>query len=316
MGGEYKVWISTDAAFSNRYTKTDNFKLNGSNPPPGTGKIAILKFYDANANGVRDQDSYGNYTEPAITGWKVDLLGYPSALTAAEYNNLAVAGGVSYTAREYQPVGTNWYSTTPSPISTTPSYLNQSTVALSPSHLSETVEFGNVCTGAGGGYTLGFWSNKNGAAAINKAGSGILTGLNSLKLVDALGKDVDFYQFDQLTSQLNKWLLNGSATNMAYMLSVQYAAMYLNMHANPVKNVSPSAMIYAAGVPGANIAGFATVQMVMDAAESSLAGSPVTLAGNPNRPVQEAIKNALDMANNNRTFVQPAACSFQFPATL
>jgi hypothetical protein len=36
---------------------------------------------------------------------------------------------------------------------------------------TKTVEFGNVCLGAGGGLTLGYWSNKNGQATMNDGGT-------------------------------------------------------------------------------------------------------------------------------------------------
>jgi len=38
----------------------------------------------------------------------------------------------------------------------------------------------------------------------------------------------------------------------------------------------------------------------------------LTLSGNPYRSYQERLKNALDNANNNRSFVQPAPCPFSF----
>ncbi|MGZ5526863.1 MAG: hypothetical protein ACXWFF_17805 [Methylomonas sp.] len=304
-GGEYKVWISTDSSFSNQYTKTDNFKVKGpGRPEDPRGTIKIVKFYDTNANGKRDEG------EPAIYGWQVDLMGFPVKWTPAEYLNLAVIGGQTYTAREYQPVQSNWYATTPMPISTSPSYLNQATVALDPDHRYQTVEFGNVCTGAGGGLTIGFWSNKNGLAAMKAPNSvNILAGLRALKLVDAQGKDFDPWQYDD---QIRTWLLGATAQNMAYMLSAQLAAMYLNVNANPGTHVDPNAMIYAAGVPGANVAGFASVGTVMAAAQASLLKSPYTPAGSIYRAEQESIKNALDMANNNRTFVMPSQCTFSF----
>lgn len=313
-GGEYKVWISTDRAFSNQYTKTDNFKVKGpGRPDDPRGTITITKFYDANANGIKDAG------ELPLSGWQVDLMGYPVKWTPAAYLNLAIVGGQSYTAREYQPVQNNWYATWPMPNSTSPTYLDQQTVTLDPDHTSRNVDFGNVCTGAGGGLTLGFWSNKNGQAAINAAKNRVPSfdsylGLQGLKLVDASGQNFDPYQFDQLRA----WLLGGTAKNMAYMLSVQYAAMYLNIHANPGTPVDPNAMIYAAGSPSANMAGFAKVQQVMADAEAALsaANGQYTPAGSPNRAVQESIKNALDMANNNRTFVQPSACTFSFAPLL
>lgn len=43
--GEYKVWINTDPTFSNRYTKTDNFKVKGpGRPEDPRGNIKIVKF--------------------------------------------------------------------------------------------------------------------------------------------------------------------------------------------------------------------------------------------------------------------------------
>lgn len=306
-GGEYKVWISTSPTFDNRFSKTDNFKVKGSTRPEDpTGTINIKKFYDADTDGKMGEN------EPYLTGWRVDLLGYAIQGTPATYTGLPVVGGQTYTAREYQAQQSNWLSTWPIPSSATPLYLNQETVSLSAAKPLVNVLFGNVCTGAGGGYTLGFWSNKNGQEAINqkiKALVDIFAGLVSLNLVDATGNDFDPRQHDQFRA----WLLGGNAVNMSYMLSVQHAAMYLNMYANPGTAVNPEALIYAPGVPGANDAGFATVATVMNAAANALESYPYTPAGHAQRTVLEAIKNALDMANNNRSFVKPTPCVYTFP---
>ena len=61
-GGEYKIWISPDAQFAQQ--KTDNFKVNAQ--IPDEGEIDVIKFYDANANGIND-------AEEQITGWKVRI---------------------------------------------------------------------------------------------------------------------------------------------------------------------------------------------------------------------------------------------------
>jgi hypothetical protein len=45
-------------------------------------------------------------------------------------------------------------------------------------------------------------------------------------------------------------------------------------------------------------------------AELTLHGTAV--AGDSWRSYQEALKNALDKANNNQTFVQPTPCAFTF----
>jgi hypothetical protein len=54
-GGEYKVWVGSEASFVNDSTKTDNFKVKASSggiPPRAT--LRMRKYYDANANGVND----------------------------------------------------------------------------------------------------------------------------------------------------------------------------------------------------------------------------------------------------------------------
>src|SRR5215216_5820389 len=52
-GGEYKVWVSTVSTFDPNSSKTDNFKIQ-ENPFPPQGLLEVIKFYDANANGVFD----------------------------------------------------------------------------------------------------------------------------------------------------------------------------------------------------------------------------------------------------------------------
>jgi hypothetical protein len=97
---------------------------------------------------------------------------------------------------------------------------------------------------------------------------------------------------------------------MAYMLSAQLAAMELNVrHAF----VNQSALIYAPGTTSANANGFASVASIMAEANTSLGLNVTVLSGNSVRPYQEALKNALDTANNNATFVQSGPCAFTSP---
>ena len=167
---------------------------------------------------------------------------------------------------------------------------------------NKTVEFGNLCLGTGGGLTLGFWSNKNGHALF---GSDDLALMVSLNLRNANGSDFDPSGY----SAFRTWLLAATATNMAYMLSAQLAAMELNVFNSKVIG---SALIYAPGTNSANALGFATVNAVMAEANAELGSHGLTLAGGPYRAYQEALKNALDRANNNKTFVQPTPCPFTF----
>lgn len=92
---------------------------------------------------------------------------------------------------------------------------------------------------------------------------------------------------------------------MAYLLSAQLAAMKLNVMASFVDG---HALIYASGTTSANAAGFATVNAVMNKADTELGLHGSTPSGSDRRAYQEALKNALDKVNNNMNFVQPGPC--------
>jgi hypothetical protein len=153
--------------------------------------------------------------------------------------------------------------------------------------------FGNVCTGAAGGLTLGFWSNKNGQK---------LFGSDDLALM-ANGSDFDPASY----TAFRNWLLNAKATNMAYMLSAQLAAMELNVLNG---KVSGGSLVYAPGATGANSSGFISITNLMAEANTELGLHGLTKSGSPYRAYQEALKTALDRANNNLNFVQsgPGSC--------
>jgi hypothetical protein len=176
---------------------------------------------------------------------------------------------------------TGWFNTDPADGSRTKS-------ATVVANGTATLYFGNVCVGqARGGLTLGFWSNKNGQALI---GSDDLTQLRDLNLRGPSGADFDPTNY----AAFRTWLLNGNAVDMAYMLSVQLAAMKMNVYNGKVVG---TALIYAPGTTSANSLGFATVNDVIAEANASLGSYP------GDRAYQEALKNALDNANNNRNFV-------------
>lgn len=287
-GGEYKVWVSTDSTFTNSLTKTDNFKVKNEGEcepecgPPPQGTLNVLKFYDANANGVNDDGQ-------EIVGWQFNI--HDGINWNRETPISMVLAEDEYTVTEGTPVQTNWKHTTKNPVVV--NLLNGD---------NQTVEFGNLCVGAGGGLTLGFWSNKNGEKLF---GSDDLALMVKLNLVEGKGKAFDPANYKAFRT----WLLNATATNMAYMLSAQLAAMELN-----VLNgfVNEGALIYAPGTLSANKLGFATVGAVMTEANTSLGLNGLVLSGNPERAYQEALKNALDNANNNLTFVQGEPCQFSF----
>lgn len=283
-GGEYKVWVSRVATFDNDSTKTDNFKVkSGGGGVQEEATLNVLKFYDANADGSKDDD------EVYLDGWKVRIT---DGIDIDRYTPVhVVVEPDDYTVSEYMPVESGWMSTTATSFA----------VSLSDGD-DKTVEFGNLCLGAGGGRTLGFWSNRNGQALFGADDLTLMVGLN---LRNADGTDFDPASYAAFRS----WLLSATATNMAYMLSAQLAAMELN-----VLNgfVSASALIYAPGTNSANALGFAKVGKVMNEANGELGLHGLTLSGSPYRDYQEALKRALDKANNNLNFVQSEPCPFTF----
>jgi hypothetical protein len=97
---------------------------------------------------------------------------------------------------------------------------------------------------------------------------------------------------------------------MAYMLSAQLAAMELNVNNG---KVSGGSIIYAPGTTSANSFGFASVSAVMAEANTELGLHGYVVASGPTRTYQEALKNALDKANNNLNFVQSGPCAFTSP---
>jgi hypothetical protein len=88
---------------------------------------------------------------------------------------------------------------------------------------------------------------------------------------------------------------------MNYMLSVQLAAMKLNVEAG---FVDPTQLVYAPGVTSTS--DYVSIGFLMDKANTALA----TTAGG--RAYKEVLKNALDGANNNTNFVQRRPCTFRF----
>ena len=277
------------------FSKSDNFKIRAVECAPedencsDLGEINGIKWYDLDTDGVKDA------TEVVIVGWRVDSSAPSTAYTDVNgvYHLLGVAN-TQYTITEVFP-NVTWLPTTPtSGIVTT----DNTGTAAGP-------DFGNVCLGAGGGMTLGFWSNKNGQKLFEADDLALMVSLN---LRNGAGADFNPASY----AQFRNWLLSPNATSMAYMLSAQLAAMELNVLNGKVNG---SALIYAPGTTSANGAGFATVNAIMAEANTSLGTYGFTPAGHAERAHQEALKNALDNANNNKNFVQagPEACPFVTP---
>lgn len=292
-GGEYKVWVSSVGTFDNSSTKTDNFKIR-SGPSIVFPILCIDKFYDANVDGIK------NNGEVSITGWKFDITFGSSDLVryTGPTGTCTTLDEGTYQIFEANPIATSWQHTTATHVEVT---------LAAGDHI--TVEFGNVCLGAGGGLTLGFWSNKNGQALLT---TGDFTALTALHLRNANGTDRDFTSsLATNKTALKNWLLNATATNMAYMLSAQLATMKLNVLHN---FVSGSSLVYAYGCGNTGAGNnYITITDLIAAADAALGADGSTPSGDePNRTTQTCLKNALDDANNNRNFVEATPCAFSF----
>jgi len=291
-GGGYKVWVSSDASFQGGNSKTDTFQIATSKRGCPMGTICVDKFYDANANGIQDSG------EVLIDGWRFEITSDSLDLIRFTPSCVIVASG-TYHVIESTPLETNWVHTTSTDVE----------VVLQKME-TQTVTFGNLCLGEGGGRTIGFWGNKNGLALLTDADFAALTDLH---LRNQDGSDRDFTS-DLATNKtdLDNWLQGANAVNMSYMLSAQLTAMTLN-----VRNgfVSGSALVQAIGCGNTGVDNnFITIDDLLAAAEDALAADPdgQSLVGDDNRPLQECLKDALDDANNNLNFVQSEPCSFTF----
>jgi hypothetical protein len=288
--------------------KYDAFKVQAGGGVKPFGVVSGMKYYDANTNGQWDSG------EPGISGWLIDFTdGVSGTLTTDSSGMFSVTlNPAKYTFAE-RVAGSPWMQTgnlvdqslTTGGATVTLNVDKSYTVELVDNSTASGLYFGNVCLGAGGGHTLGFWSNKNGQKIMNSDPS-VFAFLSSLNLRKADGTNFDPPDY----STFRTWLLNASATNMAYMLSAQLAAMELNVR---YRFVNGNALIYAPGTNRANANGFATVNDVMAEANTELGVHGTAYSGDAWRSYQEALKTALDNANNNLTFVQPGPSSCPAP---
>ena len=267
-------------------------------------EVSGLKYYDANLNGQHDAGEVG------IANWPIDFQNGVSGTVSTIANGtftMALVPDV-YTFQE-QVANAPWIQTG----NTVDQSLPASAADLLNFIYTVTVDqdditglnFGNVCVGAGGGHTLGFWSNQNGKTKMNDGG----TLAPELALLAARNlRNANGTNFDPTTyAQFRTWLLSASATNMAYMLSAQMAAMELNVEGGFVNS---SALILAPGTNSANALGFATVGAILTEANTELGLHGLVLSGSAFRTYQTALKNALDNANNNLLYLQagPSTC--------
>ncbi len=305
QGGVYILAICQVGATKPSQCKYDAFRIRSPDGPGGGGNpfgvVSGQKYYDANADGDLDPGEVG------IANWPINYVDGVSGTVLTDSDGTFSLTMLPDTYRfSEQPGVSPWMQTGNLENQSVGATLNPdksyTAVVVAGSSISG-LNFGNLCIGRGGGLTLGFWSNKNGQALI---GADDLALLNALNLRDAAGAHFNPANY----SAFRTWLLNANATNMAYMLSAQLAAMQLNVHNG---FVTGSSLIYAPRSTSANANGFATVNEVMAEANNSLGANGNTVASGATRLYQEALKNALDTANNNLTFVQPSPSTCPAP---
>lgn len=271
-----------------------------------TNSLHISKFYDVNVNGEKDVE------EPFIANWLVEVAEFEgetdvittssTTLTTAWFDD--IEGDVLVSEAQED----NWVPTNQEvpPILITV-FDSDATVTVA-SNTRVTIDgetivlFGNVCLGEGGGHSKGFWGNKHGQALIDQDDLDALNDDHPLVNDDGIYLSVIDVDFFDSPSDVKNWLKEARAKNMAYMLSAQLATMQLNVN----HGVDDQAFVYAPGiVDGEN---FLTIQKLMDEADIALDANPDTTSPSDDRDHQEAIKDALDDANNDLIFVQPEIC--------
>ena len=265
------------------------------------GSITVCKYYDNNANGSQDAG------ETNLTGWPFCINpldgGIPALVTqltanggCATWSNLTTPG--DYVVTEADANESNWHHS-----------MGGTSMIMLASGGTETHSFGNYCLSPSGGLTLGFWSNKNGNKLLtgNANGTGttllpaVVTLLNSCALfITRTGHSIPS---TAPTPQFRTWLLGATATNMAYMLSAQWAALKLDVNFGFVDGNA------------FDLCSHMTVNNLILAACDSMTGpgNQLTLAGNPSRPGQEMLKNCIDKINNNGDVVPTTPCPYTFP---
>ena len=262
-------------------------------PTPCTASIQACKYYDFNANATRDNGEV--------------LLAWPFCLTSLTDPNFSPVQQTSSdgSCTTFGNLGPGTYVVTEGTATGFFGTTNSSTITIDSCGQTKIVNFGNYCTVPSGGLTMGFWSNKNGNKLITSDGATTGTGknlkpdvvtlLNGCSLANANGSVHTFFATNGYADFRN-WLLSANATNMAYMLSAQLAALKLNVYFNKTDG-------------GAfDLCSSMTVNGLISTACDQLAMDGNTVAGNPTRVAQEMLKNCIDAINNGGPVVPVTPC--------
>jgi len=280
-----------------------NLENNLASASVSIGALDLSKFYDA------DLDGQWGATEPELGCWRFCLAGTLDSVTQYRHpmagDLVLYLDGAVVRATEMKSTIGWWVPTTPITAETT--ITGEATASLA---------WGNVHLGAGGGKSIGFWSNRNGQRAFEALDdpAGLL---NDLNLVNDDGSalvlpDPQLVKNAKTYSTFSSWRTRyNRARNMSMMLSAQLAAMALNVEAGYVDS---EALVYGKcllsyyvvdrAAIGLSDLGFIAVGDLMELANGLLGQYPTAYASDAWRPLLECVKDVLDMANNNLNFLQ------------
>jgi hypothetical protein len=258
----------------------------------GQGLLNASIFYDFNANGIFDPG------EQFLDGWPITINPLDGATPNVATQLTDASGSVQwstldpvfnpYTFTEGTPNELNWFHST----------LVSVPVNVVNGQL-QSIDFGNYCTVPSGGHGLGFWSNRNGQSLLTEED---FVELTDCKLVNFDGSNRDFTSgLAANKAALKSWLLNADGVNAAYMLSVQFAIMKLNILHGFVDD-NAFALCYGGAITN-----------LCNATNTSLVADQTTFANDANRNAQETLKSCLDGLNNGAPVVPVKPCSRTFP---
>jgi len=255
-----------------------------------TNGICLSKFYDPNVNGYPDQG------ELPMAGISFTLTGNGiTQLQTTDNNGKAAFTGLpngEYWIKETIPAG----------------YLsvNGDSQYVYIYNGLVNVNFGNVCLGPGPGGVQGkgFWTSKNGEAALKDAGKmeNALLELRNLYLRNADGSDFDPFTYEQLKT----WMKGANAANMVYMGSAQLATLQLNQS---MGYIDPYNSNFYTGTCGQTMfLRFMNTATLITFTNTYLMFIHNSTGNDGYRPYFECLKDIAENTINNLNFVQQQPC--------
>lgn len=258
--------------------------------------LSVIKFYDANANGVVDEGEF------LLDDWYFTI---GEDLYSTPFSDIVDAG--TYIIAELTPNEPNWVASGITVDGTEDhNVISDTEVEVSLADGGDvTVYFGNYCLVPSGGMSPGYWGqvimskgknpvptdSRRISSELYAAFDEYITDVNSVTLVNNDGSDAEFDN----ALELSQWIGSGlNAQNMAAQLSRHTAAMILNILSGAVDGEAyyiPAEM---------------TVQEVLNAAKAALNDPAAT------RKDMETLKDWLDELNNGANVIPTEPCPYTF----